>query len=164
MAVVVTKPQKGIKTRFTLCSPTFAMGKKIPILYTHWGADVSPPLQWENPPEGTRSFALIMEDPDAPGGTWVHWIIYNIFHDHKELEANLTHKAIMEYGIKQGYNSWNTLGYRGPAPPSGTHHYYFRLYALDILLNLDTPRRSRLLSSMRGHVLGQTEFMGIYKR
>ncbi|MCX7680378.1 MAG: YbhB/YbcL family Raf kinase inhibitor-like protein [Anaerolineae bacterium] len=150
---------------FALTSAAFAHESSIPVKYTCDGEDVSPPLQWDNPPPGTRSFALLMEDPDAPVGNWVHWVIYNLPARSRALPEAVPAEAQLPDGGRHGQNSWGRLGYRGPCPPSGTHRYFFRLYALDTSLALrGEVTRDHLLQAMEGHILAQAELMGTYKR
>ncbi|RIH89443.1 YbhB/YbcL family Raf kinase inhibitor-like protein [Calidithermus roseus] len=140
---------------FALSSSAFAQGKPIPAKYTCDGLDISPPLAWSDAPRGTQSFALIMDDPDAPAGTWVHWVLFNL----PAQTHQLAEKAVQ--GV-QGRNSWGRLGYGGPCPPSGTHRYFFRLYALDTLLQLPAgATKEQVLRAMQGHVLAQAELMGV---
>jgi len=148
-----------------LKSAAFQPGEMIPSKYTCDGPDVSPPLSWADSPAGTKSFALISDDPDAPGGTWVHWVIWNIPATTRSLEENLPKKDSLPNGAKQGTTDFRRIGYGGPCPPSGTHRYFFKLYALDTTLNLP-PRTTKrdLEKAMQGHVLGQAELMGKYRR
>lgn len=149
----------------TLSSNAFNDGESIPKKYTCDGEDISPQLSWDNVPEGTQSFALISDDPDAPMGTWVHWVIYNIPADKSELQENFPTDAELSDGTLNGKNSWPRLGYGGPCPPSGTHRYYFKLYALDTRLDLESgATKEQLLSAMEGHILDQAEYMGTYSR
>lgn len=146
---------------FALTSSAFAQGERIPTKYTCDGEDSSPPLQWRNPPPGTQSFALIMDDPDAPVGTWIHWVLFNLIADIQELPEQATLPA----GAQDGKNSWGRTGYGGPCPPSGTHRYFFKLYALDTTVNLTaSPDKAQLLRAMEGHILAQAEVMGTYSR
>jgi hypothetical protein len=130
------------------------------------GVDASPALKWDGVPAGTKSFALVCDDPDAPGGSWVHWVIYGIPAGASELPENVA-KTDVVAGLKQGVNDFGRVGYGGPCPPRGhgAHHYHFRLYALDADLNL-APRLSRrqFEAAMKGHVLAQTELVGTYQR
>ncbi|MDA8095337.1 MAG: YbhB/YbcL family Raf kinase inhibitor-like protein [Betaproteobacteria bacterium] len=148
----------------TLTSPSFRPGESIPKEYTCDGADRSPPLAWSGTPADTKTLALVLEDPDAPGGTWVHWVLYNIPARVHALEANVPHHPVLADGARQGLNSWPKTGYGGPCPPSGTHHYWFHLYALDTLLDLKTPTQAQLLDAMKGHILAEAELMGTYRR
>ncbi len=150
---------------FTLNSPAFAAGAQIPIQYTCDGRDVSPPLIWRNPPAGTQTFALIMDDPDAPAGTWVHWIIFNIPASAKGLPEAIPPRPRLEDGSVQGVNSWRRVGYGGPCPPRGQHRYFFKLYALDVALSLGpSATKSDLLRAMKDHIVARAELMGVYRR
>lgn len=150
---------------FELTSPAFAPGQPIPRKYTCDGEDVSPPLQWSAPPAGSQSLALVVDDPDAPSGTWVHWLVYNLPASRSALPESVPPAAHLPDQGKQGRNSWQNLGYGGPCPPGGTHRYFFRLYALDAALALPAGASSeQLRKAMQGHVLGQAETMGTYKR
>jgi len=146
-------------------SPAFEDGGMIPQQYTCDGDNISPPLNWEAVPAGTKSLALIMDDPDAPGGTFVHWVLYDLPADLEGLPENLPRGKGFPLGGEEGINSTNQLGYRGPCPPSGTHRYFFKLYALDEKLSLPAGEtKSRLLDAMEGHILGLGQIMGRYKR
>jgi len=150
---------------FIITSPAFNNGGKIPLKYTCDGENVSLPLRWQNTPGNTKSFALIADDPDAPLVTWVHWVIFNIPAASDHLKENIPAKGLLPDGIKQGLNDFQNLGYGGPCPPSGTHRYYFKLYALDTLLDLEAGiTKEELLTDMEGHILGRAELMGTYKR
>ncbi len=145
--------------------PSFAQGEMIPAVYTCDGRDLSPPLQWTEAPSGTRSFALISDDPDAPVGTWVHWVVWNIPSSMNSLEENQPKKDVLPGGIRQGTTDFRRIGYGGPCPPSGTHRYTFKLYALDTVLELPpTTTKAQLEKAMKGHVLAQAELMGKYRR
>ncbi|HEX9079163.1 MAG TPA: YbhB/YbcL family Raf kinase inhibitor-like protein [Desulfuromonadaceae bacterium] len=147
-------------TTITLTSPAFSGGGAIPAAYTCDGGDASPPLVIGPVPAGTRSLALVMDDPDAPVGTWVHWVLWNIPPEAREIRENG-----VPSGASQGRNSWYRVGYGGPCPPSGTHRYFFRLYALDTLLNLGAATtKAELERAMEGHLLGRGELMGTYRR
>lgn len=148
-----------------LKSTAFSEGGMIPAHYTCDGRDVSPPLTWAKAPSGTKSFAIICDDPDAPGGTWVHWVYYDIPSTTTGLAENITKSADPPSGGKQGINDFGKAGYGGPCPPGGTHRYFFRLYALDAVLGLPAGTgKQKLLKVMEGHVLGQAQLMGKYKR
>ena len=154
--------------KIILTSPSFTEGEIIPIEFTGktGGSNLSPELQWNSAPVGTQSFALICDDPDAPGATWVHWVIYNIPADARSLSQGLPKDAELPDGVKQGQNSWsstdhNNIGYDGPQPPSGTHRYFFKLYALDAKLQLEGDVTKEVLEdAMAGHVLGWGQLMG----
>jgi len=147
-------------TTITLTSPAFHGGGAIPGTYTCDGIDVNPPLVIGPVPAGTRSLALIVDDPDAPVGIWVHWVVWNIPLQTREIRENS-----VPSGAVQGSNDWHRPGYGGPCPPSGTHRYFFKLYALDTLLNLGaSTTRVDLEKAMQGHILGQVELMGTYHK
>lgn len=146
-------------------SPAFVPGGKIPGKYTCDGMDISPPLAWTLGPEGTKTFALICDDPDAPMGTWVHWVLFNLPADIIELRENVLPERELKSGTKQGMNDFRKIGYGGPCPPGGTHRYYFKLYALDTKINLDAgATKSELLKAMEGHILAEGQLMGRYER
>ncbi|MBM4271663.1 MAG: YbhB/YbcL family Raf kinase inhibitor-like protein [Deltaproteobacteria bacterium] len=148
-----------------ITSSAFTEGSMIPAKYTCDGQDISPPLAWREAPAGTKSFALICDDPDAPMGTWVHWVVYNIPPNIDKLDENVKPEKEFKDGMRQGSNSWPRIGYGGPCPPSGTHRYYFKLYALDTMLELKTgATKAQVLQAMKGHVLAESQLMGKYKR
>jgi Raf kinase inhibitor-like YbhB/YbcL family protein len=151
---------------FHLSSSAFAPGETIPKRYTCDGADQSPPLTWSDPPAGTQSLSMIVEDPDAPGGTFVHWVIYRLPPSTTELAAGLPRQAELSDGARQGRNSFRRVGYGGPCPPAGTpHHYHFQLFALDTTPEVTSgASASELRSAMNGHIVGQTELIGLYGR
>jgi hypothetical protein len=151
--------------QFALSSSAFASGQPIPRKYSCDGQDVSPPLAWGEPPQPTRSFALIADDPDAPGGTFVHWVVYNIPAASRSLPEGVPKVGKLADESVQGSSSWQRLGYGGPCPPGGTHRYDFKLYALDTTLALPSGAgKQRLLEAMEGHILAQAELMGTYRR
>ncbi len=148
-----------------LSSPAFNDGDMIPEKHTCDGEDISPPLVWELMPQNTKSIALICDDPDAPVGTWVHWVYYDIPSNTKGLPENITPQENTDNGGKQGTNDFRKIGYGGPCPPGGTHRYYFKIYALDAILNLPAGiDKKQLLKAMEGHIVGQAQLMGKYKR
>jgi Raf kinase inhibitor-like YbhB/YbcL family protein len=150
---------------FTLSSEAFVQGAPIPARFSCDGENVSPPLEWSDPPKGTESFALVSDDPDAPGGSWVHWILYNIPADVSALPEAISAVDELSDGSRHGENSFGRLDYGGPCPPSGTHHYYFKLYALDMVLELGPGvKKEALLQAMEGHILALVELMGTYTR
>lgn len=151
---------------FELTSEAFEHEGKIPVTYTCDDEDFSPPLTWSDVPEGTESFALICEDPDAPNGTWSHWVLYNIPADRDTLPSNLMPGPKLPWGGKHGVNDFGNMEYGGPCPPPGKpHRYYFRMYALDEPLDLEPgATRQEVLDAMTGHMLGQAELMGRYQR
>jgi hypothetical protein len=143
-----------------LVSPAFKHNEFIPEKYTCDGKDINPPLLIENIPSGTKSMALIVDDPDAPAGTWVHWVVWNISPDTKEMK-----ESSVPGGAQQGVNDFRKHEYGGPCPPSGTHRYFFKLYALDTMLNLGSKaKKSDLEQAMKGHILEKTELIGRYRR
>jgi Raf kinase inhibitor-like YbhB/YbcL family protein len=156
----------GAKTQLTLKSPAFAAGEVIPQKYTGDGDDISPALNWDNVPEGTKSFALILSDPDAPVGTFIHWVVYDIPAEVRALSEGIPRTGILENGARQGVNGFRNIGYNGPKPPPGKpHRYFFRLYALDTVLNSEPGiAAGKLQGLIEGHILAQAELMGIYGR
>ena len=151
-----------------ITSPAFEPGAEIPKKYTCEGDDSSPPLEWAAPPAGTQSFALIVDDPDAPIRVWVHWVVFNIPADSRGLPDSASRaqsKTInLPQGAVQGKTSFNRNDYGGPCPPAGEHHYVFHLYALDTTLSSETMDKAALLEAMQGHVLAQGELTGVFKR
>ena len=147
-------------------SPAFQEGDRIPAKYTCEGQDVSPLLAWSEPPVGTQSFALIVDDPDAPGGVFTHWVLFNIPSDSRELPEAVPTRAQLPSGALQGENDFGKIGYGGPCPPPGRpHRYQFALYALDQLLDLKAGvSKKQLLDAMRGHILAQGQLTGTYER
>lgn len=170
-----TNNAKEVKT-MRLTSSKLEHGAQIDAVYTADGEDVSPPLSWSGGPEGTESFALICDDPDAPSPkrpapeAWVHWVLFNIPADVTQLPRGISAEAEPEKvpGARQGVNSSSNMGYQGPAPPagSGQHRYFFKLYALDTTLELPagTTTKKELLDAMSGHILAEGELMGVYER
>lgn len=148
-----------------ITSPAFEEGAMIPEKYTCDGINISPPLKWSDVPDGTKSFAIICDDPDAPVGTWVHWVIYNIPPDIYELSEHVAPIKILPNGAQQGRNDFRKIGYVGPCPPGDTHRYYFKIYALSEELNIESGiTKSELLKEMKGHILSEGQLMGRYKR
>ncbi len=149
---------------FVLISPDFTNGGPIPRDFTCNGDNIPPTLAWGEPPAGTVSYVLIMDDPDAPGGTWTHWIVYNLPGVIRTIDAQTRPgMRIDDVKVLFGINSWGGQAYRGPCPPSGTHHYFFRLSALDILLGPEeNASRNELETLMHGHILGSVELTGTY--
>ena len=142
-----------------LTSPAFANNGTIPSEYTCDGNDLSPPLSISDVPSNAKSLILVMDDPDAPVGTWDHWIVFNMGPSTKEIHKGTEPKATA------GKNSWGRTGYGGPCPPSGTHRYFFKLYALDAMLNLPQgATKKELEMAMQGHIIAKAELMGTYKR
>jgi hypothetical protein len=146
-------------------SSEFKEGSSIPSKYTCDNIDVSPPMEWSHVPAGVKTFALICDDPDAPGATWVHWVIFNIPGSLRELKENIQATETLQNGAKQGKNDFGKIGYGGPCPPGGTHRYYFKLYALD--KDLDSKpgiAKKDLLKAIEGHILDEVHLMGRYRK
>ncbi len=148
-----------------LSSAAFRPGGAIPEAYTCEGRDISPPLAWGEPPAGTKSFALISDDPDAPMGTWVHWVLYNLPPQARQLPEAFPTSSELADGTRQGTTDFGRTGYGGPCPPSGTHRYFFKLYALDAALDLAPGAgKADLERAMAGHIIAQAELMGTYRK
>ncbi len=148
-----------------LTSPAFEPNQLIPSQYTCDGEDISPALDWDDPPEGTESLALICDDPDAPGKTWVHWIVYNLPNSAHSLPENVSSSISPLSESVQGKNDFKQVKYGGPCPPSGTHRYFFKLYALDSKLNLESgATKAQVEAAMTGHILGKAQLIGLYSR
>jgi hypothetical protein len=147
-------------------SGSFQHGHEIPMKYTCDGSDTSPQISWESVPEGTETLALIMDDPDAPGKVFTHWVIYNIPASRDELPEGVPAEKIVKKGCSQGMNDFKMMGYGGPCPPPGKpHHYRFHLYALDTILDVPSgASKNAILSAMKGHVLAENEIIGLYGR
>ena len=154
---------------FKLVSSAFSMQGDIPARYTCDGADVSPPLSWTGVPVGTKSLALIVDDPDAPDPkaprmVWVHWVLYNLPPDLATLPEDAASQQLPS-GSRDGVNDWKRTGYGGPCPPIGKHRYFFKLYALDAVLpDLNQPNKAALEKAMGGHILAKAELVGTYQR
>ena len=148
-----------------ITSTEFKEGEPIPSKYTCDSQDISPPLEWKDIPDGTKSLALIADDPDAPGKTWVHWVVYDIPPAMEGFSAGVPASEKLDKGGTQGVNDFSRIGYGGPCPPSGEHRYYFKLYALDRVLN-EAPALSKqkLEQLMEGKILGECSLMGTYSR
>jgi Raf kinase inhibitor-like YbhB/YbcL family protein len=151
---------------FKLVSAAFSDGETIPVRYTCDAEDVSPPLAWEDAPDGTKSLALICDDPDAPMGTWVHWVLYDLSAKFSQLSEAIPPAQVTPDGAKQGKNDFGRFGYGGPCPPPGpAHRYFFKLYALDIEPGLPAgATKADLLQAIEGHVLEEAQIMGKYQR
>ncbi len=159
---IAESSQDDVMPQIKLTSSAFIHEGMIPARYTCDGDDISPEIAWSNYPKGTKSMALICDDPDAPGGTWVHWVAYNIPPADSSLSAKML--ADCEQCL-QGRNSWGNNSYGGPCPPGGTHRYFFKIYALDTMLDLEAgATKEKLLEAIEGHVLGMGELMGRYQR
>jgi Raf kinase inhibitor-like YbhB/YbcL family protein len=149
-----------------LTSSAFQPGATIPKQYTGDGADHSPPLRWSEPTAGPKSLALICDDPDAPRGTWVHWVLFNLPGQTRELAEGVATTETLGSGAKQGKNDFGNIGYGGPAPPKGKpHRYFFKLYALDVTVDLPPgATKAQLLEAMNGHILAEGQLVGHYGR
>ena len=158
--------QRGVTMRLELQSSDFASGANIPKQFTCDAADISPALTWNDPPAATQSFALIADDPDAPVGTWVHWVLFDLPANARALPQNVPKQEQLSDGSRQGRNDFGKIGYGGPCPPpSKPHRYFFKLYALDTKLNLKPGATKKDVErAMQGHILAQGEWMGRYGR
>lgn len=153
-------PRKRKEMLMKIESPVFDHKKEIPSKYTCDGEDINPPLTFKNIPQNTKSLTLIVDDPDAPKGIWTHWLLWNINSETKEIREN-----VLPHGAIQGKQSWGKAGYGGPCPPSGTHRYSFKLYALDTKLDLPPEAdKAQLERAMEGHILANAELIGLYSR
>lgn len=156
-------PQEVPSMSFQITSSAFSAGSAIPAVYSCKGKDISPPLTWNQPPAGTQSLVLIMDDPDAPVGTWDHWVVFNLPASLTGLQEGAS--TALPAGVVTGRNSWKRSDYGGPCPPGGTHRYFFKLYALDTALNLtDKASKKDVETAMSGHILSQTELMGTFSK
>ena len=149
-----------------LTSSAFTQGAPIPLKHTCDGDDLSPPLKWSGVPQAANSIALILDDPDAPAGTWVHWVVYNMPASVTELPEGVPAREVVLVGAKQGLNDFGRIGYGGPCPPRGNpHRYFFKVYALDIELGLKPKATKRdVVNAMLGHILAEGQLMGTYRR
>jgi len=154
------------KMTIQITSPAFEEGQPIPKTHTCEGRDASPALEWTGIPEAARSLALICDDPDAPMGTWVHWVLFNLPPDAKGLAENVAKNPVLENGARQGVSDFKRPGYGGPCPPPGKpHRYFFKVYALDAMLDLkEGAKKKDVEKAMEGHILAQGQLMGTYKR
>ena len=157
--------KEGYAMKLDIKSTAFGEGNSIPKQYTCDGADISPQLSWSQPPEGTGSMVLICDDPDAPMGTWVHWVLYGLSPDTLEISENIPDDREVLGGAKYGVNDFHKYGYGGPCPPGGTHRYFFKLYAVNTVVDLDPgATKDEVLDAIKGHVLAQGQLMGRYSR
>ena len=155
----------GTDMAIAITSSAFTEGAMIPKKYTCDAEDISPDLKWSGVPSAAKSLALICDDPDAPVGTWVHWVLFNIPADVSALPDGVPPDAVLKNGARHGKNDFRRLGYGGPCPPGGTHRYYFKLFALDTLLPLENgSTKAQLLAAMKGHILAEGQLMGKYQR
>jgi len=154
-----TSEEEETPMEMTITSPAFMEGEAIPLKFSCDGDDMSPELIWSGIPEGTASLVFILDDPDAPVGLWVHWVLFNLPADSTGLAEGATGQGV------DGLNSWGQTGYGGPCPPGGTHRYFHKLYALDITLDLDAgASKDAIETAMEGHILNQAELIGTYTR
>jgi Raf kinase inhibitor-like YbhB/YbcL family protein len=168
-SIIISANVEGVNTIMQLTSPSFENQKLIAKKFTCDGEDISPALEWSGVPEGSKSFALIVDDPDAPDPanprmTWVHRVLYNIPATVSSLPEGVKDEDLPK-GTLQGLNDWKKTGYGGPCPPIGKHRYFHKLYALDIVLpGLKRPTKEKLEKAMEGHVLSKAELIGLYQR
>jgi len=162
---VTPATQQQQKSELKLTSTAFKENEAIPRGYTCDGANVSPPLEWSGVPKSAKTIAIIAEDPDAPSGTWVHWVLYNLSADGLGLIENTPQTETLQGSGVQGKNDFDKIGYGGPCPPSGTHRYFFKFYALDSELPLKPgATKAEVEKAMEGHIVGQAQLMGTYRR
>ena len=160
-----TNTPKEEKSEIKLTSTAFQEGQPIPRTYTCDGVNVSPPLEWSGLPKTAKTVAIICDDPDAPGRTWVHWVVYNLPADNIGLVENLPATPDLKAGGFQGKTDFEKIGYGGPCPPSGTHRYFFKIYALDSELPLKAgATKAELMTAMEGHIVRQGQLIGTYRR
>lgn len=156
---------EALMQKIEVRSSAFDEGDKIPADFTCDGADMSPPIEWSGVPVGTKSLAVIADDPDAPAGDWVHWLVYDLPQDLTRLPSGVPEGGRLSGGGSQGRTDFGAMGYGGPCPPSGTHRYFFKVYALDAMLHLKPgATKKELLQAMQGHVLAEGALMGTYER
>ena len=154
--------EKSPGGQMKITSNDFENGKLIPSKYTCDGSDISPSISWDGTPANTKSFVLIVDDPDAPHGTWDHWILFNIPSSVHQLPENI---STLPEGTREGKNSWDKTGYGGPCPPSGVHRYFFKLYALDNVLTLKNgATKTEIMDAMKNHVIAESNLLGKYER
>jgi Raf kinase inhibitor-like YbhB/YbcL family protein len=168
VAAVVAMPEAFAQSDFTLTSTAFRDGGAIPARLTCEGEDLSPPLAWHGMPAGTKSIALIVDDPDAPDPkapkrVWTHWLLFNLSPEETQLPEDAD-RAGLPSGTARGVNDFGDAAYGGPCPPVGRHRYFHKLYALDTMLDLDRPNRARLEAAMRGHVIAEAKLVGTYQK
>ena len=145
-------------------SSAFENNGIIPSKYSCDNVNISPPLEFSNIPENTKSIALICDDPDAPSKVWVHWVIYDLPPNTKNLDEGIPKNKILSNGARQGINDFGKIGYDGPCPPSGIHRYFFKVYALDTKINLENLNKEQILKAMNNHIIAQGQLIGKYSR
>jgi Raf kinase inhibitor-like YbhB/YbcL family protein len=164
-AIVIVCFAKGGTISITVTSPAFGNLQEIPQKYTCDGSDVSPPLTWSQGSKNTKCLVLICDDPDAPSGTWVHWVCYDIPPNTDALAEAMPKTDTLACGGRQGKNDFGRIGWGGPCPPGGTHRYFFKVYCLDIMLNLPAGKtKKEIEKAMKGHIMNKGEFTGVYSR
>jgi len=160
----VNQPQDKTMS-MQLTSTAFKEGQPIPRQYTCDGVNISPPLEWSGVPKTAKTITIVADDPDAPSGTWVHWVVYDLPAENIGLVENLPATANLKAGGFQGANDFRKIGYGGPCPPSGTHRYFFKVYALDLELPLKAgATKAEVEKAMEGHIVAQGQLMGTYNR
>jgi Raf kinase inhibitor-like YbhB/YbcL family protein len=163
-ANVSAQPAQQQQSQMKVESAAFKEGQPIPRQYTCDGINISPPLEWSGVPKSAKTIAIIADDPDAPAGTWVHWVLYNLLAQNIGLVENVPATGELKAGGFQGKNSFGKLGYGGPCPPSGTHRYFFKVYAVDAELPLKAGvTKADLETAMQGHIVAQAQLMGTYR-
>ena len=162
---VVVHAEGSMAQRIDVRSAAFGEGKSIPSDFTCDGADMSPPIEWSGIPAEAKSLAVIADDPDAPSGDWVHWLVYDLPPSLTQFATGIPVGGRLSGGGAQGRNDFGTFGYGGPCPPKGMHRYFFKIYALDAMLHLKPGvTKKELLKAMQGHVLAEGQLMGTYQR
>ena len=156
--------QERVNTDMKIFSSSFNDGDMIPSKYTCDGDNISPPLSWTGVPNEAKSLTLIVDDPDAPSGVWVHWVIYKIPPAVLELKENVSKNKVLDNGSIQGKNDFNDIGYGGPCPPGGKHRYFFKLYALDNIIEDSGLTKADLIKAMETHIIARAQIIGTYKR
>ena len=163
--VVYSSAETERRSQMKITSTAFEHEGMIPVKYSCKGEDVSPPLKWEGAPEGTKSFVLINDDPDAPIGVWDHWILFNIPSSVTELPEAVPARPELADGSRHGRNSWGRYDYGGPCPPRGIHRYFFKLYAIDTMLDMKPgARKKEILKAIESHTLAKAELMGRFTK
>lgn len=151
--------------KIKVTSPAFDEGGMIPRKYTCDGQNISLPLSWQTEAEGVKTFTIIIDDPDAPAGDWVHWVVYNIPADVRDLHEDVTTTKNLPGSANEGTNDFRRIGYGGPCPPSGTHRYLVHVYALDTVMKMDAgASKKELMNAMQGHILAEGQLMGRYSK
>jgi len=166
MATASASPAMAQESRFMIESAAFAQGGTIPRAHTCTGADTSPPMSWKGVPASAKAIAMVVDDPDAPSGTWVHWVIFDVPADLTRLDEGVPKTADLPSRARQGVNDFGRLGYNGPCPPPGPpHHYHFRMFALDSRLDLPAnATAAQLEAAIKGHVVATGELVGTFGR